>query len=114
MLDCWLLLALQMSVYIWFTFPKTMSFLFDRLLKYFLIIGDGYVGSCLPFWIVSLLFQSKDTVDSRSRGANNLGSRGGRSGSDRYSGRGGSSHYSSSGMIMDMLYCNFGLESACT
>lgn len=53
-------------------------------------------------------------MDSRSRGANNLGSRGGRSGSDRYSGRGGSSHYSSSGMIMDMLYCNFGLESACT
>ncbi|XWS12416.1 hypothetical protein CRYUN_Cryun37aG0087800 [Craigia yunnanensis] len=39
--------------------------------------------------------ESKDTVDSRSRGANNLGSRGGRSGSDRYIGRGGSSHYSS-------------------
>ncbi|XVE88324.1 hypothetical protein DITRI_Ditri19aG0060700 [Diplodiscus trichospermus] len=40
--------------------------------------------------------ESKDTVESRSRGANNLGSRGGRSGSDRYIGRGGSSHYSSS------------------
>ncbi|KAL1169646.1 hypothetical protein V6Z11_A05G160700 [Gossypium hirsutum] len=39
--------------------------------------------------------ESKDTVDSRSRGANNLGSRGGRSGSDRYMGRGGSSDYSS-------------------
>ncbi|XWS15928.1 hypothetical protein CRYUN_Cryun34aG0043800 [Craigia yunnanensis] len=39
--------------------------------------------------------ESKDTVDSRSRGANNFGSRGGRSGSDRYIGRGGSSHYSS-------------------
>ncbi|KAE8720031.1 hypothetical protein F3Y22_tig00109923pilonHSYRG00141 [Hibiscus syriacus] len=40
--------------------------------------------------------ESKDTVDSRSRGANNPGSRGARSGSDRYIGRGGSSHYSSS------------------
>ncbi|XVF25524.1 hypothetical protein REPUB_Repub13aG0220000 [Reevesia pubescens] len=39
--------------------------------------------------------ESKDTFDSRSRGANNLGSRGGRSGSDRYTGRGGSSYYSS-------------------
>ncbi|XP_022723967.1 uncharacterized protein LOC111280770 isoform X3 [Durio zibethinus] len=39
--------------------------------------------------------ETKDTVYSRSRGANNLGSRGGRSGSDRYIGRGGSSHYSS-------------------
>ncbi|XP_039033961.1 uncharacterized protein LOC120169959 isoform X3 [Hibiscus syriacus] len=39
--------------------------------------------------------ESKDTVDSRSRGANNPGSRGGRSGSDQYTGRGGSSHYSS-------------------
>ncbi|KAL4388797.1 hypothetical protein GQ457_09G003490 [Hibiscus cannabinus] len=39
--------------------------------------------------------ESKDTVDSRSRGANNPGSRGARSGSDRYIGRGGSSHYSS-------------------
>ncbi|TYG68586.1 hypothetical protein ES288_D05G164900v1 [Gossypium darwinii] len=39
--------------------------------------------------------EGKDTVDSRSRGANNLGSRGGRSGSDRYMGRGGSSYYSS-------------------
>ncbi|GMI93530.1 hypothetical protein like AT1G29370 [Hibiscus trionum] len=39
--------------------------------------------------------ESKDTVDSRSRGANNPGSRGGRSASDRYIGRGGSSHYSS-------------------
>ncbi|XVE51552.1 hypothetical protein DITRI_Ditri02bG0051000 [Diplodiscus trichospermus] len=38
--------------------------------------------------------ESKDTVDSRSR-ANNFGSRGGRSGSDRYTGRGGLSHYSS-------------------
>ncbi|KAE8696447.1 hypothetical protein F3Y22_tig00110670pilonHSYRG00031 [Hibiscus syriacus] len=38
--------------------------------------------------------ESKDTVDSRYRGANNPGSRGGRSGSDRYTGRGGSSHYS--------------------
>ncbi|KAK8608101.1 hypothetical protein V6N13_023535 [Hibiscus sabdariffa] len=37
--------------------------------------------------------ESKDTVDSRPRGANNTGSRGGRSGSDRYIGRGGSSHY---------------------
>ncbi|KAE8659640.1 kinase-related family protein [Hibiscus syriacus] len=39
--------------------------------------------------------ESKDTIDSRSRGANNLGSRGGKSGSDRYIGRGGSSNYSS-------------------
>ncbi|KAK8992482.1 hypothetical protein V6N11_048561 [Hibiscus sabdariffa] len=39
--------------------------------------------------------ESKDTVDSRPRGANNPGSRGGRSGSDRYIGRGGSSHYNS-------------------
>ncbi|OMO82880.1 UBA-like protein [Corchorus olitorius] len=39
--------------------------------------------------------ESKDPVDSRSRGANNLGNRGSRSGSDRYSGRGGSTHYSS-------------------
>ncbi|KAK6284039.1 hypothetical protein POUND7_002991 [Theobroma cacao] len=38
--------------------------------------------------------ESKDTVDSRSRGANNLGNRGGRSGPDRYIGRGGSTHYS--------------------
>ncbi|KAE8722969.1 hypothetical protein F3Y22_tig00013285pilonHSYRG00129 [Hibiscus syriacus] len=37
--------------------------------------------------------ESKDTVDSRPRDANNPGSRGGRSGSDRYIGRGGSSHY---------------------
>ncbi|XP_022715633.1 uncharacterized protein LOC111274899 isoform X2 [Durio zibethinus] len=39
--------------------------------------------------------ESKDTVESRSRGANNLESRGGRSGSDRYIGSGGSSPYSS-------------------
>ncbi|KAK5792292.1 GBF-interacting protein 1-like [Gossypium arboreum] len=39
--------------------------------------------------------ESKDSVEARSRGANNFGSRGGRSGSDRYAGRGGSSHYSS-------------------
>ncbi|GMI77726.1 hypothetical protein like AT1G29350 [Hibiscus trionum] len=39
--------------------------------------------------------ESKDTFDSRPRGANNPGSRGGRSGSDRYIGRGGSSHYNS-------------------
>ncbi|XWS19791.1 hypothetical protein CRYUN_Cryun31cG0046700 [Craigia yunnanensis] len=39
--------------------------------------------------------ESKDTVDSRSRGVNNFGSRGGKSGLDRYIGRGGSSHYTS-------------------
>ncbi|XVF27381.1 hypothetical protein REPUB_Repub14bG0102700 [Reevesia pubescens] len=39
--------------------------------------------------------EGKDTVDSRSRGANNLGSRGGRNASDRYTGHGGSSYYSS-------------------
>lgn len=50
------------------------------------------------------LFQSKDTVDSWSRGANNLGSHGGRSGSDRYMGRGGSSNYSSNGMTVNTLY----------
>ena len=81
-----------------------MSFLFDSLLKYFLVICDGYVASDYFFWLFSLfLFQSKDTVDSRSRGANNLGSRGGRSGSDRYIGRGGSSHYTSNGITMNML-----------
>ncbi|KAE8671815.1 kinase-related family protein [Hibiscus syriacus] len=37
--------------------------------------------------------ESKDTVDPRPRGVNNPGSRGGRSGSDRYIGGGGSSHY---------------------
>ncbi|XP_022720316.1 uncharacterized protein LOC111278106 isoform X2 [Durio zibethinus] len=44
---------------------------------------------------IASFLKSKDTVDSRSRGANNFGSRGGRSGSDRYIGRGGSSHYGS-------------------
>ncbi|KAE8656167.1 hypothetical protein F3Y22_tig00117005pilonHSYRG00026 [Hibiscus syriacus] len=39
--------------------------------------------------------KSKDTIDSRFRGANNIESRVGRSGSDRYIGRGGSSNYSS-------------------
>ncbi|KAK8608102.1 hypothetical protein V6N13_023536 [Hibiscus sabdariffa] len=41
--------------------------------------------------------ESKDTVDSRPRGASNPGSRGGRSGSDRYIGRGGSYNSNESG-----------------
>ncbi|XP_019099266.1 PREDICTED: RNA polymerase II degradation factor 1 [Camelina sativa] len=39
--------------------------------------------------------ETRDTPDSRPRGANNMYNRGARGGSDRYSGRGGSTHFSS-------------------
>lgn len=59
---------------------------------------------CYPFSFFSLLlFQNKDTMDPRSRGATNMTHRGGRGG-DRY-GR-GANQFSSSGMTIQ-----FGLGS---
>lgn len=45
-----------------------------------------------------VFFQFKDTTETRPRGGGSTSNRGGRSGTDRYSGRGGSSQFSSSGI----------------
>lgn len=61
-----------------------------------------------------ILIQSKDTTDSRPRGANNnSSSRGGgggvRGGADRYAGRGGAAQFNSSGMCGGwlLLFLNY-------
>lgn len=51
------------------------------------------------------LLQNKDTTDSRSRGASNTSSRGGRGGTDRYGVRGGAAYFSPNGM--GTLLCMF-------
>nr|GFD07035.1 kinase-related protein [Tanacetum cinerariifolium] len=48
------------------------------------------------FKVAFVCVQSKDTTEYRPRGGGSTSSRGGRSGTDRYSGRGGSSQYNSS------------------
>lgn len=52
-----------------------------------------------------LLMQNKDTVDTKSRGANNTSSRGTKSGSDRNAGRGRTSVLISAGTCT--LFCGF-------
>lgn len=44
------------------------------------------------------LLQSKDTTDSRSRGASNTSNRGGRGGTDRYGVRSGAAYFTSNGI----------------
>lgn len=66
---------------------------------YLLFLFIMYYYLVIPFLPFSFsLFQNKDTTDSRSRGANNSSSRGGRGGAERYVGRGSSIQLSSNGM----------------